>query len=60
MWICESCNEIFEFPEIKRPDAGLVSGIGILGYGKLKPVKFCPVCLSTYIKMEKFSRNNIL
>ncbi len=50
MWKCGHCNTEFEFPEIKKPDAGLVFGVGILGLRKMEPVKFCPSCLSTMIK----------
>lgn len=45
MWKCMDCNIDFEFPEIKRPDAGLVSGIDILGFRKVKSLKFA---LSAY------------
>ena len=50
MWKCMDCNIIFEFPEIKRPDAGPVSGIDILGLRKVKAIKFCHDCLSTRIE----------
>lgn len=52
MWKCIDCNINFEFPEIKRPDAGLVSGVGILGLRKVKPVRFCPECFSTRIERD--------
>ncbi len=52
MWKCMGCGGEFEFPEIKRPDAGHVSGVGILGLRKMKPVSFCPDCLSTKIERE--------
>lgn len=50
MWKCLNCSSNFKFPEIKRPDAGHVSGVGILGMKKFYPVKFCPKCLSTKIE----------
>lgn len=53
MWKCRDCGSNFEFPEVKRPDAGLVSGVGILGLRKLNPVNFCPDCLSTKIELER-------
>jgi hypothetical protein len=53
MWKCNTCNSDFEFPEIKIPDAGLVSGIGILGLRKVKQIKFCPECMSTKIYKEE-------
>ena len=53
MWKCGDCDSNFEFPEIKRPDAGLVSGVGILGLKKVNPVRFCPECLSTKIERER-------
>lgn len=52
MWECRDCGRKFQFPEIKRPDAGLVSGIGILGLRKVNPVSFCPICLSTKIERK--------
>lgn len=56
MWKCMDCNINFEFPEIKRPDAGLVSGIDILGFRKVKSIRFCPECLST--RIERSSKSN--
>lgn len=50
MYKCEKCKSEFPFPEVKRPDAGLTKGDGILGYRKMEPVKFCPECFSTKIK----------
>lgn len=50
MYECEVCKSEFPFPEVKRPDAGMVSGEGILGIRKIEPVKFCPECLSVKIK----------
>lgn len=44
------CDVNFEFPKIKRPDVGLVSGIDILGLRKVILIKFCPECLSTRIE----------
>lgn len=52
MWKCMNCNIEFEFPEIKKPDAGLVFGVDILGLRKIEPVKFCPKCLSTRINQS--------
>lgn len=52
MWKCRDCGSDFEFPEIKRLDAGHVSGVGILGLIKENPVNFCPDCLSTKIKRK--------
>jgi hypothetical protein len=49
MWRCKECDSSFDFPEIKRPDAGMISGEGILGLRKVEPVRFCPECLSTKI-----------
>lgn len=49
MWHCNDCGSSFDFPEIKMPDAGMVSGEGILGLRKAEPVRFCPECLSTKI-----------
>lgn len=53
MWKCMNCSVDFDFPEIKLPDAGMVSGVGILGMQRIEPVKFCPECLSTKIKKEQ-------
>lgn len=50
MWKCNQCKKQFLFPEIKRPDAGLVRGEGILGFRKMEPVQFCPECMSTDIE----------
>lgn len=50
MYKCKKCEEVFPFPEIKRPCAGHVRGEGILGFRKMEPVKFCPECLSTDIE----------
>ena len=52
MWKCGDCGSNFEFPEIKRPDAGHVLGVGILGLKKVNPVRFCPECLSTKIERK--------
>lgn len=53
MWKCNQCQKEFAFPEIKRPDAGLVRGEGILGFRKMEPVSFCPECMSTNIQKEE-------
>lgn len=50
MWKCHQCKNEFLFPEIKRSDAGLVNGEGILGLRKMDPVSFCPECMSTDIE----------
>ena len=50
MYLCKECNLEFPFPEVKRPDAGLVKGEGILGLRNIDPVKFCPECLSVNIE----------
>ncbi len=47
MWECKKCRERFLWPEIKKPDAGMTTGI--LGLEEMKPMKFCPECLSTQI-----------
>ena len=39
------------FPEIKKPDAGMV--IGILGLQEMDTIKFCPECLSAQINTVK-------
>ena len=51
MYKCKHCNKEFPHPEVKRPDAGLVNGKGILGLRVIEPIKFCPRCLS--IDVEK-------
>ena len=51
MWKYKDCGSNFDFPEIKRTDAGHVSGIGILGLRKTDSVKFCPECFS--VKIER-------
>lgn len=52
MWHCSECGSSFDCPEIKKPDAGMVSCEGILGLRKIKPVMFCPECLSTEIERK--------
>lgn len=51
MYKCNDCKQPFYYPKVKRPDAGLVNGNGILGLRVVEPIKFCPHCLST--KIEK-------
>lgn len=58
MWTCKDCQNSFAFPEIKRPDAGLVMGKGILGGTELKPIRFCPECLSIRIKKKEGEGND--
>ena len=50
---CMNCKAEFDAPEVKRPDAGITNGIGILGMEKMDPVKFCPECFSTKIVNEE-------
>lgn len=50
MYKCNECKSKFYYPEVKRPDAGLVNGKGILGLRVIKPIKFCPECLSVNIE----------
>ena len=49
MYKCLECDNIFDNPEIKRPDAGHV----IMPYETLlheiSPLRLCPVCMSTRI-----------
>ena len=56
MWKCKDCNTQFDFPEIKRPDVGLVSCEGILGFRNMNPVKFCPECFSTHIRQQESTK----
>ncbi|WP_310605077.1 hypothetical protein [Anaerosporobacter sp.] len=52
MNICKNCNEKFDIPETKRPDAGHVITPYELRYNKVKPVQFCPYCFSTNIGVQ--------
>lgn len=53
MYKCNKCKSEFMHPEVKRPDVGLVIGVGILGFRKMEPVSFCPECMSTDIEEEE-------
>ena len=53
MYECMDCKSEFDTPEVKRPDAGITNGIGILGMRKMDPVKFCPKCFSTKIEKKE-------
>lgn len=50
MYKCNKCESEFIFPEVKKPDVGLVKGEGILGLRTIVPVAFCPECLSVNIE----------
>lgn len=49
MYKCKSCDQVFPFPEVKIPDAGM--NFGILGVKKYKEIKLCPYCMSVDIKI---------
>lgn len=50
MYVCESCNEHFENPEVKFPDSGGIIDSGVIGKWKKKFINFCPDCMSTNFK----------
>ena len=56
MWHCSDCGNNFDFPEVKKPDAGMVPCDGILGLRKIDPVMFCPECFSTKIQKSDYSQ----
>lgn len=47
---CNICKSAFDFPEIKRPDAGTLFAMDIHGNKNSGIVNFCPKCYSTDIQ----------
>nr|DAR82852.1 MAG TPA: RUBREDOXIN REDUCTASE, RUBREDOXIN 2 DEGRADATION, IRON-SULFUR PROTEIN, OXIDOREDUCTASE [Caudoviricetes sp.] len=54
MYKCNKCNEQFEHPEVKLPDAGMP--YGILGRRKIREIRFCPECMSVNIEKEEVKK----
>lgn len=54
MYKCLECSNIFENPEIKRPDAGHILTPYEVQLHKISPLRLCPLCMSTKLcKLEK-------
>lgn len=56
MFKCLECGNIFDSPEIKRPDAGhTVMPYEILLH-EISPLRLCPACMSSRIEKEVSKR----
>lgn len=53
MYKCKDCKEVFDFPEIKRPDSGMAHARDIYGRLEIEPVFFCPACMSHKIELKE-------